>query len=173
MNKTQYWISVLLLVGGLLGLTIAARATSFSKEVPLADCPVTQPPDPAFVPPDSFPAQPPGTHFWYGSDDLWTALPADLTWEGLPRDAHGYGNKLPYWSVHFDLNKKEYPELSVRATPLDGPAPPYETDWATNGFNPESGLFMLTGLNLATTGCWEVSASYRDARLDFVIRVAP
>jgi hypothetical protein len=125
------------------------------------------------VPPEQFPSQPPGTHFWYGSEALWTALPADSTWSQLPRDEHGYGNKLPWWSVDFDVEKDPFPDLDVRARRLDGPARIYQHDQATNGFSPESGLFMLTWVSMDTAGCWEITGMYRQASLTFVIWIAP
>ena len=41
-------------------------------------CPVTQPPDPPFVPPAPYPAEPPGADSaWYGSAARWTTVIAD------------------------------------------------------------------------------------------------
>jgi hypothetical protein len=173
MKISRYAFSVFFLTTSLLVLALTAKTTSFSNESTLADCPVTTPPEPPLMPPAAFPERPPGTYFWYGSEALWTALPAGSTWSQLPRDEHGYYNKLPFWSVDFDVEETPYPDLVVRARRLDGSASVYEGGRATNGYSSDSGQFMLTGVNLATSGCWEISGSFQDASLTFIIWVSP
>jgi len=48
-------------------------------------CPVTKPYQASlFVPPSPYPPKASAGDFWFGSDRLWTALPVNGTWRGLP-----------------------------------------------------------------------------------------
>lgn len=138
---------------------------------PPADCPITPPPDPAFTPPGvavTYPGQ-----FWHGSAALWTDLPADGAWIGLPQDGHGYGQKLFFSREGYDAYAEPAPALTVTGRRLDAEAAPLETLPATNSMHPEVGHFMLAGGNFPTAGCWEVTAAYASARLTYVVWIAP
>ena len=136
-----------------------------TREV-VASCPVTRPPRPAFVPPAPFPRRPPplyGDVFWYGSERLWTWLEAD----GTARRS----DKSFWWREGYDWQAEPSPPLLVTARRLDGTAPAVASPGATNGFRDDIGAFMLTGLDLPTGGCWEVTGHYRGQHLRFVVRV--
>lgn len=143
------------------------------------DCPVTQPPKKAFVPPAPFPESPPAEDiFWYGSDDLWTSLPIDGTWWGLPYHTHEDGSghyvqKVVWWNKDYDWQSEPKPEFTVKARRLDGPAPTYESSEATNLYTPDYGSAILTGVEVPALGCWEYTGSYKGHELSFVIQVVP
>jgi hypothetical protein len=151
-----------------------AEADVALPATPPASCPVTPEPAPSLdaanAPHDGVPY--PG-YFWYGPDGLWTELPQNGVWAGLPVDAHGYGNKLFFWHRDYDWNVEPEPPLTVTGRRLDAPADPLAVLPATNGFTEDVGMFMLAGGNFPTAGCWEVSASYHAARLTYVIWIAP
>jgi len=66
-------------------------------------CPVTKPPSPAFIPPAPYKVNVGLDSFWYGDKDLWTLLPVDGAWNGLPYRANeGYSNKLFLWKQGYD-----------------------------------------------------------------------
>lgn len=136
-------------------------------------CPVTRPPQPAFVPPAPYAAQPPGGgQFWYGSDALWTALPLDGTWRRLPFNDGAYFQKVFWQRVGYDGQTEQQPELVVTGRRLDEPAPPLSAPpRATNGHHTDWGWFMLAGVGIPTPGCWEITGHYRGQRLSFVIQV--
>jgi hypothetical protein len=112
-----------------------------------------------------------GSEFWFGSEALWTSLPADGIWSGLPTDDRGHGQKIFWWSVDFRLAEETQPALSVIGRRLDGNAPPLVAERATNASAADIGDAMLVGAIFPTTGCWEVTGSYRGAALTFVVEI--
>jgi hypothetical protein len=143
-------------------LTRAARAGR-------SDCPVTQPPKPAFIPPAPWPSQPPGTdEFWFGNNDLWTALPLNGSWRQL-----ALGEKFWWWSEEFDVSEDTTPNLTVKARRLDGDAPAFLVSEATNGYHESFNWAMLTGAKLASPGCWEFTGHYKGHQLSFILWVPP
>jgi hypothetical protein len=131
------------------------------------ECPATQPPDPAFVPPSPCPAQPPGEdRFWFGQAGLWTALPSSGSWAQLAR-----GEKFWWWSEEFDVSKDETPDLEITARRLDGPAPAVRVTEATNGYHESFNWAMLAGVHLPEPGCWEFTGQYQGHQLSLKVWV--
>lgn len=141
-----------------------------SAQRPPENCPVTRPPQPRFVPPEPWPERPPdGGAFWYGSKDLWTSLPGDGTWPQLAR-----GEKVFWWREGFDGSIENRPALGMTARRLDGAAPEARSDPpATNAYHPSFHWAILTGFELPTTGCWEITGRYHGHELTFVTWVPP
>ena len=90
------------------GVTKANPAPGQRRE----NCPVTRPPNPAFTPPAPYPA-PPADEFWYGTTALWTRLPDDGAWYGLPHDEHGYSQKVFWWREGYHSQSEPQPVLTV------------------------------------------------------------
>lgn len=133
------------------------------------ECPVTQTPDPAFVPPSPWPAHPPGENrFWFGDDGLWTALPTSGSWAQLAR-----GEKFWWWSEEFDVSQDETPDLEITARRLDGSAPAVRVTEATNGYHPSFEWAMLAGIHLPERGCWEFTGQYQEHQLSLTVWVPP
>jgi len=129
-------------------------------------CPVTQFPNPAFIPPSPWSAQPPGEdQFWFGGNGLWTALPTSGSWAQL-----ALGEKFWWWSDEFDVTKDETPDLTITASRLDGDSPKFTAFEATNG---SLGGFwaMLSGVELSSPGCWEFTGEYKGHQLSFILWV--
>jgi hypothetical protein len=150
-----------------------AVATSTAHALPddLPDtCPVTTAPDRPFSPPPPYPQSAPYEgHFWYGTESLWTMLPVDGQWDQL-----AHGEKVWWWRVGYDGSDEPQPELRATARRLDGVASVAESGPpATNGYHPDFHWAMLSGLQVATPGCWEVTGHYHDQALSFVVWVAP
>lgn len=132
-------------------------------------CPVTIP-DGDFAPPAPHDAASPigEGQAWFGSAELWTSLPLDGTY--LPR-------KSVWWSEDFAGGGEEStPDLRVTWTRLDDPDPdpdaaPIVVDGGTNAHTPEQGWLMIAGLDPTEPGCWQVTATYRDAELSYVFEV--
>jgi hypothetical protein len=99
----------------------------------------------AFVPPEPHPPQAPYGDFWYGADALWTLLRPDGRWHSLPQDDHGYGQKVLWFREGYDMTTEQR----------------------------DVGEFMLTGVTLPSAGCWEITGSYRQTSLSFIVWVAP
>ena len=56
---------------------------------------------------------------------------------------------------------------------MDGPAPPLQTDGQGHGSWTNDDQFIMTGINIPTLGCWEITGHYESDKLTFVIWVAP
>jgi hypothetical protein len=144
------------------------------KEVP-ESCPVTKPPAHPFVPPSPYPTQTGHDGFWFGTDKLWTLLPRDGTWNGLPHyrpTDTAFRNKLFWWREGYDVHNYQ-PNLKVTGKRLDSPAPPLATDEHANGSwtNDRDLPFIVSGINIPTLGCWKITGRLEDGELSFVIWV--
>lgn len=135
-------------------------------------CAITQQPERPFRPPEPYsPDSPYDDHFWYGTEALWTLLPANGLWQQLPHDEHGFSQKIFWWREGYDWREEPLPELTITAERLDAAAPIYETSEATNGFHPDLESFMLTGVTIPTAGCWQITAQHQGQELSFVVLV--
>lgn len=146
-------------------------------DTPPKYCPVTQPPEARFIPPDPFKEYPYPGQFWYGDEGLWTALPIDHTWSQLPYNPErGYGQKVFFQREGYNWKEEPQPALTVsgrRIDPENSEGVTLTASDATNGYTPEDKSFMLVGVEIPTAGCWEITGRYGDAELTFVIWVAP
>jgi hypothetical protein len=139
-------------------------------------CPVTQPPLMSFIPPSPYPTELPAGSFWFGTENLWTNLPMDGTWKGLPhyRPADSaFRNKLFWWHEGYDWRTDNPPNLTVTGRRLDAPAPPLATDEHANAgwTNDQNHAFMVAGIFIPTPGCWQITGDYKGDRLTFVVLV--
>lgn len=141
-------------------------------------CPVTVPPQPGFVPPEPYPSKPPFEQVWYGTADLWTILDASGdVWRDLPVDSDGsIFNKTLWFSESFpsvgegDVTGMD--NVNLTAVRLDESAPTVvEHSRGMPGFRHDIKYFKLMGLVLPEAGCWEVTASYREAEVAYVLQV--
>jgi hypothetical protein len=101
-----------------------------------ASCPTTRPPDPPFVPPAPYPPTPPSVvddQFWYGTNQLWTALNTDGTWP-MPKHNGLLFDKSFWWRKGYDWRTEATPALRVTGRRLDAPAPAVSVSGATNGY---------------------------------------
>jgi hypothetical protein len=141
-------------------------------------CPVTVPPQPAFVPPEPYPSEPPFDQVWYGTAELWTILDADGdVWSDLPvRKDGSVFNKTLWFSESFpsagEADFTGMDNVTLTAVRLDGSAPSVvEHSRGMPGFRRDIKYFKLVGLVLPKPGCWEVTAGYRGAELTYVLQV--
>jgi hypothetical protein len=140
---------------------------------PPPSCPVTVPQDPAFVPPAPYDALGFEGDFWFGSNSLWASLPQDGVWYGLPDTPHGYAQKVFWWREGYVWNEEPEPNLIVTGERLDAKAPPLKASKATNAYASDIGSAMLVGVDFPTPGCWKIAGRYAEAKLSFVIWIAP
>jgi hypothetical protein len=156
-------------------LPLSSIAVSQDHAVPNT-CPVTKPADESFVPPQPYPARPSVSEFWFGNDMLWTALPANGTWRGLPHYTSSdptFRQKLFFWREGYDVRAEPQSRLKVSGKRLHSPAPPLLSDRPNNGWVKPEQPFMVTGINFPTLGCWEITGRYQDDELTCVVWVGP
>ena len=154
-------------------LTPTAYPTPFPETARPDSCPITQQQEPRFIPPEPYPEWAPAGGFWYGSNELWLDLRIDGTWYGLPKSDTGYGNKIALWHEGYSQAEEPQPEITLSARQLDGEAVVEPQVYGTNAYHPDYGQFMMTGIELPTLGCWEITAVYQKASLSFVVWVTP
>lgn len=139
-----------------------------------AQCRVTRPADPAFVPPAAYAFKTPNPAFFaYGTEALWTDLQVDGKWLAFGKEGDGwvYETKLTFWHRGFDWRKDEA-NLKVTGKRLDGDAPTVKADHANAVFLPSrDAAGMMTLLAVPTVGCWEITAHYEGNDLSFVVSV--
>lgn len=156
---------------------VKAGATVSSEIVPKEppkDCPLTVPQEPAFVPPSPYDTLGWEEYFWFGSASLWTSIPQNGIWEGLPFSLSvGYGQKVFWWRDGYVWTEEPEPNLVVTGERLDAKAPPLRSSKATNAYAGDIGSAMLVGVDFPTAGCWKVTGKYNDAELSFVVWVTP
>jgi len=136
-----------------LTLLIGVSALSPSLVANKTKCAFTKPAQ-AFVPPKPYWAGHGEGEFYYGTPALWT-----IVYPGW--HVHS-GGKLPFWRVGFDWRKEGRPRLTVVARRLDGERPLVWSGLPGSGF-PEGKLeemFMVTGVDIPSSGCWEIAAHY-------------
>jgi hypothetical protein len=178
-----FLLIILILAGCAPGAAIsrdAARALEHPAgavpDEPPASCPVTQAPEVPFAAPAPYPAAPPERYegqFWYGTPELWTMLGPDPVWRGLPQNRNGYSQKVFWWSEDFDVSVNPYPPFTLLIERLDAEsAPEVVAEKATNA-SADFGTAMLTGVEIPSPGCWQITGQYNDAELSFVVWVTP
>jgi hypothetical protein len=139
-------------------------------DTPPAACQVTLPSDGTFVPPSSSLAQwgRDGDQFLFGSEKLWTVLPADGIWRGpIPQKPwdFAYDSKIAWFSLDPGFSWKDRP-LTVTGKRLDGPAPRFTE---TEPLYPGTGI--IGGISIPVFGCWEITGHYKDQELKFTVWV--
>jgi hypothetical protein len=152
---------------GFSSLVLLAACMPLSSPEKSDVCPVTQPQQPPFTPPIDATYE---GRFWYGTPALWTSLPDDGIWWGLPKDDNGYVQKTVFWREGFVALEEPNPELTVSGRRLDGSAPTFSFSDATHGWDDDSN-FMLLGISIPTLGCWEITADYHDLQLIYIVKV--
>ena len=155
---------------------IAQRSVTATTDAIPATCAVTKPYQTSlFVPPLPYEAKLGSGQFWFGTDRLWTNLPVNGMWKGLPLDTSSshptFSQKLFLWRQGYDGRMEPRPKLTVTGKRLDTPAPPLEVSRPTTAIMGHRSA-MLVGLGFPTVGCWQITGRYEDDELSFVIWVA-
>jgi hypothetical protein len=153
--------------------SIESPISEVVEDDPSGGCPVTVPQDPPFTPPQPYSDMGFQGDFWYGSSSLWTAIPQNGIWSGLPHNPEGYTQKVFWWWDGYDWTEEPEPNLTVTGERLDASAPPLIASKATNAYASDLGSAMLVGVDFPTPGCWKITGKYADAELSFIVWVAP
>jgi hypothetical protein len=164
----------------MLRYVFAVMAALFLPLLGTAQCLTTRAPNPPFIPPSPYQVEAPANMFWYGTDRLWTALGSDGKWRmrNNVMKGKGYRTKLTFWRRGFDWRTELEPKLAVAAKRLDGGRDASKIIMAPANvvFIPNrEAAGMMTGIDIPSAGCWEVSAQYggHGYSLTFVVSVEP
>lgn len=139
------------------------------QDSPPANCRVTLPSDGVYEPPstDFRPPRPGPGQFYFGTDKLWTVLPADGTWRGpYPGGSRDfvYDDKLQWYRA---FSEKGGP-LTIKGKRMDGPAPSFMETNEYFEYNPGG---IIGGISIPAYGCWEIKGHYSDQEVTFTIWV--
>ena len=138
-----------------LASLISAAAPSHSLVPNKPKCAVTKSPTPPFVPPKPYSAFHGEGEFLYGTPALWTIV--------YPNWHVHKGGKLPFFRQGFEYRTDRRPQLTVVARRLDGAGPLVWSSLPGSGYMEGQGLegmFMNTGIDIPSSGCWEIAAYY-------------
>jgi|SRR5687768_10057733 len=167
------WLTVVFIASivSTAALAPSVPASRSASVQPPLSCSVTVQSTPAFFAPPPYPQSAPGSRsFWHGSETFWTILVEGGTWQSLPRNPNGYRQKVFWWSPGFDGRREARPKLSVVGRRLDGPESFVHAGPATNAHHVDfGGWAILAGIDVPTAGCWELTGTYRDQSLTFVV----
>jgi hypothetical protein len=95
---------------------------------------------------------------------------------------HGFhGSKLPFFRQGYNSRNERNPDLTVVARRLDGLSKTVRAARANMASRDGTieGMFMVTGLEIPTAGCWEIAARYAPSpdevtrTLTYTVWVAP
>lgn len=149
------------------------------QDTPPANCRVTLPSDGVYEPPstdfsginavpgDFGPSRTPG-QFYFGTDKLWTVLPADGTWRGPYPGGSGdfvFSDKLPWYRT---AASEEGGPLTIKGRRLDGPAPSFIETNEDFEYNPGG---IVGGISIPAYGCWEITGHYGEQEVTFTVWV--
>jgi hypothetical protein len=153
-------------VSQIVPVSKSSNAPAAVAKHPSSTCPATVPPANLYVPPSPYPPKAPYGGFWFGSDQLWTSLHPDGKWGQLL-----HGDKVFWWSNGYDGTSELTPSLKITGRRLDGDGTFSTTD-ATNALHQDfGGWTMLTGIQVPSAGCWEITGEYGTGKLRFVVEV--
>jgi hypothetical protein len=155
-------------------LTDSIRQTKAVSASAPQTCPVTRPPTQAFLPPPPYPSQHSSDGFWFGNEKLWVRLPTNGTWNHLPHyrpSDTAFRQKIQWWRKGYDWRTDNPSKLVVTGERLDSPAPRLASQSNASGITGQA--FIMSGLDIPTLGCWQVTGDYAGDKLTFVIWVAP
>jgi hypothetical protein len=133
-----------------------------------AQCLTTLIPNPPFVPPAPYWSSAPDGGFWYGTDALWTLLADDGKWH---MQGNVYTTKLVFWRRRFDSRKEPEPKLILTGKRLDGDAPSIAVAHANAVFVTGNTPAMMTGIDIPSAGCRELTAHYNGHTLTFIVSI--
>jgi hypothetical protein len=166
----------------LLPQTFLAEQSESVKRGAPDSCPVTKASDRPFIPPWPYDAEPYPGSSWFGSDRLWTALPANGIWRGVHFSTidPASGSKMDWWREAkeswwrqgHDWGADSVPKLKITGRRLDSRAPPLVAEVAGAAVTKVRDTYVMVGYNFPTLGCWEITGRYEDDELTFVVWVA-
>jgi len=153
----------------------SAEATALHDTRP-ANCRVTLPADGVFAPPSTVSVGPSRTpdRFFFGTEGLWTVLPADGTLRGSGPEKPGdfaYSDKFSWFRTGAPFGEQDGP-VSLKGKRLDGPAPSFIATHDSISYPGKDGNAMIVmGMDVPVFGCWEFTGHYKDQDVTFTIWV--
>jgi hypothetical protein len=155
---------------------MADSADSKPQDHPARGCAFTKPPATLFFPPGVQETSDTTGGFYFGTPKLSVFV---------LNSPIGGGEKIAIFSDGYDWKTDPQPDLSLSLKRLDAPARvlnDYDSHdshgskivgfFPANGsYIPESGSFIMSGVNFPSAGCWEITARFKGEELKIVYLV--
>jgi hypothetical protein len=110
----------------------------------------------------------PASGNWFGSEELAVMLPHYGIWS-VTKEDHLIAIKLFWRSAGFEPGMEKGLEVSVRS--VNDPEQTAVVTRPTNAHAPDlGGWAMLVGIDFPGTGCWEITGTYDEQSLRFVVQ---
>jgi hypothetical protein len=85
-----------------------------------------------------------------------------------------FRQKVFWFRPGYDWQAEREPRLAVAATRLDAPASSVVASRVTGAYREQDWKsFMVSLIDIPTSGCWKITGRYEHDELSFVVRVAP
>jgi hypothetical protein len=149
--------------------TTTAVGPSPSPTVP-GSCPVTLHPDGAPLASQTATLSLPGSMVPYGQPQLWTLIPRSGSWTSSTSTTGGRFIRTLWYSDLWSVRDEPSPSISVSAGRLGG-GDSVTGSAAVNARSRELGTSMIVSLDLPSGGCWQITGTYRDKSLSYVVWV--
>jgi hypothetical protein len=147
----------------------AANGPSAAPTVP-GSCPVTLHADAAPLASQVASLAIPGFYAPYGAPSLWALIPSAGYWLGSPSTTGGIFLRTFWYSDRWSITDEPDPAISVSAGRLGG-GESVTGGRAVNARSRELGTSMIVALDLPSGGCWQITGTYRDRSLSYVVWV--
>jgi hypothetical protein len=155
---------------------LSVASTAFYH--PASECAFTKPPATPFFPTGLKKTSGSNDGFYFGTPKLSVFV---------LNSPIGRGEKIAIFSDGYNWKADPQPDLSLNLKRLDKPAPElnnadsrgFYADGAqilgifpANGsYSPETGSFIMSGVNFPSAGCWEITAKFKGEALKIVYLV--
>jgi hypothetical protein len=182
LSRSAVLLTFVALLSSQVPLSLPAQASiersaeeTAPPDIPAANCRVTLPADGVFEPPSSVSLGPLRTpdRFFFGTEGLWTVLPADGTWRGQATSKRGdfvYDDKFQWFRTRA-FTPQDGP-LTISGKRLDGSAPSFIETFDAYSFPPKHGYAMtMATISIPAFGCWHITGHYKDQDVTFTIWV--
>jgi hypothetical protein len=131
-------------------------------------CPVTLHPDARPLASQTAGLSLPGFLVPYGRPDLWTTIPTSGSWATNTSMTGGRFIRTFWYSDRWSMTDEPSPSISVSAGRLGG-GDSVTGSAAVNARSRELGDSMIVSLDLPSGGCWQITGTYRDQSLSYVV----
>ncbi|MEM7430776.1 MAG: hypothetical protein AAF351_02435 [Pseudomonadota bacterium] len=112
----------------------------------------------------------PASGYWFGSDSLAALIPQDGRWHGVGPERN-FGNKLFWIAAGFKPGMEAEFDVTGRLLDRKSSLEPMFDDATNARHDSFGGWAVLTWLGFPSTGCWEVTGSFKNYELTFVVEV--
>jgi hypothetical protein len=147
----------------------AAVGPSTAPSVP-SSCFVTLDPDPAPLATQTAGLTLPGFLVPYGAPKLWALIPRSGSLASSTSTTGGRFVRTFWYSTAWSIADEPTPSISVSAGRLGG-GDSVTGSAAVSARSRELGTSMIVSLDLPSGGCWQITGTYRDQSLSYVVWV--